>query len=700
MYSAFMPLISLFISCFLLLLGNGLINILLPVRMGLDGIHTDTIGMIVSLYFVGLLLGAYFSINLIRQAGHVRMFAGCLALGAVSILICSLYADPLLWGGMRVVLGFCNACAFTAMESWLSSSANKDTRGKVLALYNCVALSGLFFGQFFMNFAPVQETTLFVVAGIILCGAMIPLVLSKQRGPELESIDAMSLLNLYKASPLGVVSCLISGILYSTTFNLLPIFAGDYAIVDFNLTLYMGVAIFGAFVLQFPVGYLSDRYDRRSVLLCLLVISAVVDLMIIFFAASNFIVGIFIGTMVTSGIIACTYPLSISETFDKLRQGEMVAAMGCLIFTFALGGIIGPYVASKVMATFGSVSMFYFTAAFQLFLATFVLYRMNARQALPVEDQENFVMHSGAMSSAIDFDPRTEYIEPEPEFGVEVEATMLVAETDPAAAVNMALALAKSDPELGVDVAGAIAASDDIDVLRLYEVMKQTIPEQIPEITRVLVMAQPDFGYKLVKKLAEWHPEQVVEIAAEIGRTLPELRVEMARIAVESAPETATQVAEYYAEVLAEEREALRPADRDYDNSEEEAVNIVSQIWESAPEEEALDVAVAMVDAMPESAVLVAEEYMASQCNDEYDEEYDASTDDEPVEQAQEEYQETLELVSRLAEVAPEQAMDIAVAVLEINPSSASEVVDAISAGNESIDGEWVNAISDKPEET
>jgi len=690
---------SLFISCFLLLLGNGLINILLPVRMGLDGVDTDTIGLIVSLYFVGLLLGAHFSINLIKRAGHVRMFAGCLALGAVSILVCSLYSDPILWGGMRVVLGFCNACAFTAMESWLSSSANKETRGKVLALYNCVVLGGLFCGQFFMNLAPVQETTLFVIAGIILCGSMIPLVLSKQPGPQLDDIDSMSLLTLYKISPLGVMSCLISGILYSTTFNLLPVFASDYGIVDFDLTMYMGVAIFGAFILQFPVGYLSDRFDRRSVLLCLLIVSAIADLIIASLAATNVIWGIFVGTAITSGIIACTYPLSISETFDKLRQSEMVAGMGCLIFIFALGGVIGPFVASHVMATFGSVSMFYFTATFQLLLASFVMYRMSARQALPIEDQENFVMQSGAISSAIDFDPRTEYIEPEQEFGAEVEATMVVAETDPAAAVKMAQALAKADPEMGVDVAGAIAGSDEIDVLRLYEVMKQTIPEQIPDVTRVLVTAQPDLAYKLVKKLAEWYPEQVVDIAAEIGRTLPDLRMEMARIAVESAPGSATQVAEYYAEVLAEEREALRPADREDDHSEEDAANIVSQIWESAPDEEALDVAVAMVDAMPESAVLVAEEYMASQCNDEFDESYDAPDDGELIEQAQEEYQETVELVSRLAEVAPEQAMDIAVAVLEINPASASEVVDAISAGNESIDGEWVNDIGDKPAE-
>lgn len=258
MHSTFRTLFPLFVSCFVLLLANGLINVLLPVRMGLDGAGIDTIGMVLSLYFVGMLLGALLSINLIKRAGHIRVFAGCVALGAISILICSLYSDSILWGAMRVVTGFCNACAFTAMESWLSSSSSKETRGKTLAVYNAVWLGGLFGGQFFMNLASPQDTTLFVIAGILLCVAVIPLVLSRHPGPLVEEVSAMSLRALYKVSPLGVVSCLVSGMIYSASFNLLPVFASEYNIIDFELSLYVGTAIFGAFILQFPVGYLSD----------------------------------------------------------------------------------------------------------------------------------------------------------------------------------------------------------------------------------------------------------------------------------------------------------------------------------------------------------------------------------------------------------------------------------------------------------
>ena len=563
MHSTFKALFPLFVSCFVLLLANGLINVLLPVRMGLDGAGIDTIGMVLSLYFVGMLLGALLSINLIKRAGHIRVFAGCVALGAISILICSLYSEPLVWGAMRVVTGFCNACAFTAMESWLSSSSTKETRGKTLAVYNAVWLGGLFGGQFFMNLASPKDTTLFVIAGILLCAAVIPLVLSRHPGPVIEEVSAMSLRALYEISPLGVVSCLVSGMIYSASFNLLPVFASEYNIVNFDLSLYVGTAIFGAFILQFPVGYLSDRYDRRTVLFSLLVISALVDLIIPEFAEVGNLFGVFGATAITCGIIACTYPLSMSEAFDRLRQNQMVAAMGGMIFAFAAGGIIGPYAASVVMNTLGSVFLFYFLALTQLLLAGFVIYRMTVRQALAIEDQESFVMQGAEIFSAIDLDPRTEFIEPKKPLNTEEEVTLSIAELDPAAAVKMTQTIAKHDATMGLGIAGAVAATESVNVLRLHEVMKDTIPDQIFDVTRVLVTAQPELAYELLQQLAQWHPEQVIQMAIDIGRTIPELRTEMVRVAVKIAPDSASKIEEYYAKILAEELEAMRPADRD-----------------------------------------------------------------------------------------------------------------------------------------
>ncbi|MDI3326271.1 MFS transporter [Pontibacterium granulatum] len=725
MTATFISLISLFISCFILFLGNGLMNVLMPVRMELDGISTDAIGLVQSLYFVGLLLGAIYSKNLIMRAGHIRMFAGCVSMGGASMLVCSLVDDAYVWGGMRLVVGFCNACAFAAMESWLSDASTKNTRGKVLAIYNAVVLAGLFVGQFFMNFSDPATSTLFVVSGVLLSLAVVPVVMSRHKGPKIEDATSMPLRTLFRISPLGVVSCLVSGVIYSASFNLLPLFAKDYGIVGFQLSLYVGAAIAGAFLLQFPVGYLSDRFDRRTVLLGLLAVSAVNCLLVIIAAPLGMIWAVFVATGITCGIIACTYPLSISEAFDKLRQNEMVAAMGSMILAFSLGGVIGPYSASWVMKVFGNSALFYFLAVIQVALAVFVIYRMRVREALPVEDQESFVMQGAAVPAIVDLDPRTEYVEREAPLSAEAQTIMGVAEYDPIEAVRVAKAIIKSNPLRATELAGAVAKVENLNVLSLYEAMNDVVPFQILEVTNAIVTSRPELASELVKKLAEWYPEQVVSVAAEIGRALPEQRVEMARIAAEHAPESAVEVARYYAQVLAEYRENLRPADREGDTSEADAVNIAATLWDASPDQ-ALDVAATFVDAVPDSAVSVAQLYLhrdllaaAAEVEISEEEKQGSSLDeleaaysrrselgshkaevaqsDQPIEapdvSPEEIQQGAAELVQRLAEVAPDQAVDVAVAVVEAEPEAAAAVASEVantwsdSTENESADG-------------
>lgn len=687
MATTFVSLISLFISCFVLFLGNGLLNVLMPVRMELDGVGTDLIGLVQSLYYVGLLLGAIYSKNLIMRAGHIRMFAGCVSLGAASILICSLFDDARVWGVMRLVLGFCNACAFAAMESWLSDASNKETRGKVLAIYNAVVLLGLFVGQFLMNLADPAAATLFVVGGMLLSLAVIPIVMSRHSGPKIEEVTTMSLVALYRISPLGVVSCLTSGLIYSAAFNLLPVFAKEYNIVDFQLSLYVGVAILGAFLLQFPVGYLSDRFDRRTVLLCLLLISSGACLLVNMAAPLGLIWVVFTATAVTCGIIACTYPISISEAFDKLRQSEMVAAMGSMILAFSIGGIIGPYSASLVMEMLGNASLFYFLAVIQLALAGFVVYRMRAREALPVEDQESFVMQGAAVLAMVDLDPRTEYVEAEQPLSAEAETLVKMAQQDVDEAVVMAQTIVRNNPEQAVEMASAVAGVEGIDVLALYDAMYEIVPEQMDDVISAIAAAQPELGYTLVSHLAESHPESVVNVAAQIGQELPELRNDMARIASETTPEAAVEVAEHYAQLLAEEHEAMRPADREDATTETDAAEIANEIWDVVPEQ-AVDVATTFADAVPESAVPVTEGLLSGNLLDAAKDIRKGDTAPRSsLEQLESAYQQRAKLASRMAEVAPEQAVDVAVVLVEDEPESAVEVAtEVVSALSESAD--------------
>ncbi len=653
-------------------MGVGLMNILVPVRMGLEGMATDTIGLVLSMYFLGMFAGALYSKQLVKRVGHIRALAGSVAIEAICILAFTLDANVLLWGGLRVLLGFSQACLLTAMESWLSDSASEETRGKVLAVYNACILGGLFVGQFLMGVAEPSDNTLFIIVGILFCMTALPILFSRAQGPVIETIAPMSIISLFKISKLGVVACLTSGVVYSALFSLLPVFAADYQISGFQLSLFMGCAIIGAFTLQFPVGMLSDHYDRRSVLLVLLLISSVLGIAIIPLAQMEMMAGIFILNGVTAGIITCYYPLSVAESFDKLKKTEMVAAMGSLLLAYGIGGAIGPYAASLVMHAFGSSSLFYFLALVQILLALFTLYRMMVTKALPVSDQEHFVMQNAALSTSFDLDPRTEYSEPEAVRSSEAETAILIAETDPAAAVKMARALTINNPEKGTEVAAAVATVPGIDVMRLYEVMKEAVPDQIQDITQAIVKAKPDLAPELVSQLAEWYPQQALEVAIEVGRVFPDMRIEMARIAVASAPESATQIAEYYSGLIAEEREAIRPADREEDTSESDTLNMVSELWDASPDH-ALDIAVTVAESMPETAVAMTEEYMAHHEHD--------FTDSQDAE-----YSDEIEWVSRMSEVAPDQAMDVAATVVEAVPDCMLEVTEEyLSIGEEEL---------------
>jgi hypothetical protein len=240
----------------------------------------------------------------------------------------------------------------------------------------------------------------------------------------------------------------------------------------------------------------------------------------------------------------------------------MVSAMGSMIMAFAIGGVIGPYSASLLMNTFGDNALFYCLAFVQLLLAGFVRYRMQISDALPITDQENFVMQTAAMVAPVDLDPRTEYIDNSPP-SVEAETVSNFAETDPQTAINLVRVIAIANPQLAEEVVAAVVCVEGIDVLRLYQVMSEAVPNKVLDVTRAIVVEKPELAEVLIKKLTTWHPEQVVSVAIEIGRVLPELRLEMARIAVENSPESATQVREYYMQLLSEEQETMRPADRE-----------------------------------------------------------------------------------------------------------------------------------------
>jgi len=688
------PFFLLLLSCFLLMAGYGLSNILLPVRMQRDGISIENIGLVLSMLSVGFLVGAIYSRKLLQRVGHIRIFAMCGSLTSVAILLSGLYPDPFVLAAMRMVTGFCIACANATLDSWLSFSATEKNRGRILSINQMVLMSALFAGQFLLSVAPVEGMTLFVVSGILLSLAITPIVISKQQGPYIEDSQPMSLLTIAKLSPLGVVSCFYCGLLYAGLLNMLPIFASEKGITDLNLSVFMGTAIFGAIILQFPIAYLSDHFDRRKIMLGMVLTIILCSLLIpLLITMGAFYISL-IAIAVMTGMAACLYPMSMSETFDKVLKEQILAAMSSLLVIYALGSILGPYVASVVMGALGSNGLFTFMIVAGSTLLTFIIIRMKQRPALPYEEQESFIMQtpSGAVS---ELDPRVDYVEPSIEQNAEVDVAISLATQNPSAAVNMVKALAFRDPENAANLAAALSTIDDINIGPLYAAMIKAAPDMAIHIAQALTTASPEQAEELVDWITTDYPDQFTNIIVAIANSMPDNGVRVMELAAENMSNDDSQglleMTEQYMTDFSDSLDEMRPVDRSAAASEETATELFNRLSDVSPAHSA-ELALTVSEALPESSNKVTEAYLNNLIETENKQDNDADTI-ENIESAVNDY------LSQVVENIPEYAVDIASTIVDSVPDVASEVVEFLQEA-EAVDVNELSAsIDDKPEQ-
>ena len=687
------PFILMLFSCFLLMLGYGLSNILLPVRMQNDGVNLSEIGLVLSMLSVGFLLGAIYSRKLLQRVGHIRIFAMCGSLTSVAILVSGLFPDPVILGLMRIITGFCIACANATIDSWLSDSATEKNRGRILSINQMVIMTALFSGQFLLNLAPITDTTLFIISGVLLSLSITPIVISKQKGPQIEESQSMSLLTILKLSPLGVVSCFYCGLLYAGLLNMLPIYANDYGITDLNLSIFMGAAISGAILLQFPIAYLSDNFDRRKIMLGMVVTIIAFSLSIPTLISFDMFTLSLLAIAIVTGMSACLYPMSMSETFEKVLKEQILAAMSSLLLIYALGSILGPYVASVVMNIFGSSALFVFMVVTAVTLLAFILLRMQQRTALPNEEQEHFIMQtpSGAASS---LDPRTEYAHPSFETNPEVEVAIGLAIKNPSAAVNMAKALALKNPDNASNIAAALSTIEHIDIAKLYSAITTAAPEMAKPIAEALINASPEQAGELVDWITTEYPEQYTNIIVAIAHAMPDNGLDIIELAAENIyeehPEEFLEMTEQYMQNLSKALDEMRPVDRTAADSENTASELYNRLTDVSPEH-AAELALTVSEALPESSNAVTESYVQNLVDHE-NEQGIASDADENIGNAVNDY------MSQIVESIPEYAVDVATTIVDSVPESASEMVELLQNA-EALEEEHLSmSVDDKPE--
>ncbi len=363
------------------MLGDGLQGTLLAVRSDQEGFTATVTGLIMSSFYVGFLSGSVLASKIMARVGHIRVFAALAALASASILIHAVIVDIAAWIILRLISGFCFAGLYVVAESWLNDSATNETRGKVLSLYMLVTYIGVGLGQLLLNLADPRDYPLFILTSVLISIAVVPLLLSATSTPHYAASVEIRIRELAKISPLGMVGIFIEGMVTATFFALGPVYSQRLGLDVEAISYFMASAIIGVLVFQWPIGALSDRFDRRKIL-ALFAFLAMAAACFCVYSTDYSRLSLFVCVGIFGGLSLPLYSVCIAYTNDHLQPNQMIAASGVLVLVGGLGAVLGPVIVAAAMDFFGNDSFFWSMGIAYLVMGLFACYRMTRRATL------------------------------------------------------------------------------------------------------------------------------------------------------------------------------------------------------------------------------------------------------------------------------------------------------------------------------
>ncbi|MDJ1014873.1 MAG: MFS transporter [Paracoccaceae bacterium] len=377
---------ALLFGMMLLMVGNGLQGSLIGIRGAIEDFSTAELSIITSGYFAGFLFGSRITPLLIQKVGHVRVFA---ALGSFISAVLILYptiTEPWAWIILRVIFGFSFSGVYVTAESWLNNASDNENRGKALSLYVMVQMLGIVLSQALLNVADPAGFVLFVIPSVLVSLSFAPILLTASKSPSFETTKPMSLKEIYKVSPLGFVGMFLLGVIFSAQFGMASIYGTQAGLSVAEISAFVSAIFLGGMLLQFPFGWLSDRMDRR-----ILILSAAIGGGIA--GAVGWVLGGYFEVVLVAGFIMGgmsnpLYALIVAYTNDYLDIDDMAAASGGLIFVNGLGAIMGPVVTGWVMGLMGPGGFWAYLGFFMFAMAAYAAYRMTQRPSAYREEED------------------------------------------------------------------------------------------------------------------------------------------------------------------------------------------------------------------------------------------------------------------------------------------------------------------------
>lgn len=379
------PIAALLLGVALLLLGGGLLGTLLAVQGSARGFSDAVVGMVMSGYFVGFFFGTFLAPGIIRRIGHIRAFALFAALATCAVLMHVILVSPAWWFAFRVLTGIALVALYTVIESWLSARSDPAERGRVFAVYMAVTLAALAAGQHLLRFDD-GGMLLFALVAMLVCAAMIPVTLTRQVQPVLHETPRLKLVLLYRRVPTAVAGALFSGLAMGAFWALGPLFATRSGLADSQIAWFMSIGILGGMLLQWPIGRLSDRHDRRYALFAVALLAAIIAMFGAFAAGGpgqpggQHIGVLYAVVFFYGGLAFAVYPVSVAHLMDHLEPSDLLQGSSTVLLLHGIGAALSPLLAGAAMGRFGPGALWLFFAAIQLLLAASVGWRLLVRR--------------------------------------------------------------------------------------------------------------------------------------------------------------------------------------------------------------------------------------------------------------------------------------------------------------------------------
>ena len=405
MLSIFRTISALLSAVVLFGLANGLFFTLLGIRMSLDGVSTGMIGLVGSAFFAGMLAGTLFCERIIRRVGHIRAFTVFGAGLAAAALLHPLIPEIEVWIVLRFAMGFAMAGYFMIVESWLQFESTTETRGRTFALYILAHTIGVGLGPLVVIVADPASYELFAVASILYSIALLPVALTALGNPELGKSTRFGIRDLFALSPVAVVGAFAVGLTVGAFASLGPVYGQRIGLSTAAISLLMMAPRLGGFFMQYPAGMMSDRFDRRRVMLALTLATVAIAMVFGFAGAAPAAL-----ILVLAGFYGAAsqplYSLVVAHANDHVKPENFVAAIAGLLFAHGIGATIGPMIAAGAMAWIGPAGLFIFIAVVLACLAGFLVHRMGRRASVPSDQKGSFVPVTRNSHAATLFDPR------------------------------------------------------------------------------------------------------------------------------------------------------------------------------------------------------------------------------------------------------------------------------------------------------